>query len=193
MNRLLMTGVFTLVGVAACSHGSAFGADRGSRGSFRAYSAPRQSQRHSRVYYKTGYSPSCQTHSDPQVDEDVDDSAPLQSERYLHVKNETADKLTVYVQYRTALSSGKWVWLPEDPEKSQETLAYDLEPGEEMHLGDGQAALTASRVRLWAVTENGDGWLDYKDKDLWLVPEEEDGQHCYYADEVETFPFTFSD
>ena len=157
---------------------------------------PRQSQRHSRVYYKTGYSPSCQTHSDPQVDEDgAHDSAPLQSDSAIYMSR-TRRPTSSPSMSSTApggSSSGKWVWLPEDPEKSQETLAYDLEPGEEMHLGDGQAALTASRVRLWAVTENGDGWLDYKDKDLWLVPEEEDGQHCYYADEVETFPFTFSD
>jgi hypothetical protein len=62
-------------------------------------------------------------------------------------------------------------------------------------------------VRLWAksTSANGQEWLEYKDQDLWLVPEvdKDDAkpkdpsepkapkEHVYYAPEAQTFTFVF--
>jgi hypothetical protein len=117
----------------------------------------------------------------------------MQVQCHLRVKNDTKEKLKVYVQYRTAGDDGEWAWLPADPKASEKAVVYELEPGEEAVLGDRGQAITASRVRVWAVAEaSGSEWLDNKDADLWLVPEADDGQRYYHAAEMDSYTVTFS-
>jgi hypothetical protein len=127
--------------------------------------------------------PSCPTQAAPEP------VASWQTQRYLQVKNDTGEKLTVYVQYRTFTDKGTWRWYPA---KSEEALAYELDPGETTCLADEGWQIRASRVRIWAVAgESGHTWDQYEKEDLWLVPETFRGIQCYEAEEMETFTFTF--
>jgi hypothetical protein len=126
---------------------------------------------------------------------EVDTAAPL-FERYLLVQNESAKKLRIYVQWKTQTPDG-WAWLPEnvsDPADLAKAQAapFDLEPGAKTYLEfDGQP-IKASRARLWSVSDAGK-FVEYKDKDLWLVPEQlPDGTHGYFAAEMQTFTFKFT-
>jgi hypothetical protein len=130
---------------------------------------------------------------DGQEDPPAQDGAPVQDRRYLKVKNGTRERLKVYVQYRALTSRDEWKWYPVEPEQADKAIAYVLEPGEETYLDDDDFRINASRVRIWAVSASGDRWDEYKNEDLWLVPETTaDGNHCYEADEIETYivPFT---
>jgi hypothetical protein len=114
-----------------------------------------------------------------------------QNRRYLMVKNDTPERVTVWVQYRTMNNQDGWSWYPADPDRSAQAARYTLEPGEETYLSHGDDYLTASRVRLWGQSAGGTEWHDYKESDLWLVDEEDqDGEHYYVAEEMETYTFT---
>jgi hypothetical protein len=131
------------------------------------------------------------------ADSDVDDSEagdqPVkQTRRYLQLKNDTGSKLTVYLQYRTQTDKGDWQWFPADPRQSTEALRFELAAGQETYLEDNGWTINASRVHIWAVADGGDQWSEYKDKDLWLVPEfDQAGNHYYLAPAMETYPHTF--
>jgi hypothetical protein len=110
--------------------------------------------------------------------------------RFLKVKNETGSKLRISVQYRT-LTDKTWTWLPANPEESAKALTHELADGEEMYVQDAGTKIAASRVRIWAESEAG-RWFQFKDDDLWLVPEMNDrGEHVYQATEMKTFTFIF--
>jgi hypothetical protein len=123
--------------------------------------------------------------ADPPALGDKDDAV-FQNQRQLKIKNDTAAKVTVYLQYRT-LKSGTWTWLPAEPGEAAEALSFDLDAGQETVVKVNDDPLAASRVRVWANADNRQ-WLTYKTKDLWLVPERnETGEHVYLADAVQTF------
>jgi hypothetical protein len=117
------------------------------------------------------------------------------TQRYLKIKNDTKDTLTVYVQYRTQDKSEQWVWLPVNPKQSAEAVTQSLAPGKEILAEVEKNPILSSRVRLWAKSAaGGTQWLEYKDHDLWLVPEvdrEKPKDHIYYAPKTETFVFAF--
>src|SRR5206468_7164053 len=112
------------------------------------------------------------------------DSAPPQYRRYLRVRNDTKQQLTVWVRYRTLTTGDEWAWFPEGPE---EAVSYELAPDETTFLKHQGVFVNASRVRLWArpsaagPTESG-GWTKYRDQDLWLVREVDNGEHVYHND-----------
>ena len=113
--------------------------------------------------------------------------------RYLRVKNETGGKLTLSLQYRTETTKGEMKWYPGDPRTSTETVVFELAAGQETSLKHDGWTINASRVRIWAVADNGDEWNENKDKDLWLVPEaDKAGRHYYSAPKMETFTHTFA-
>jgi hypothetical protein len=115
-----------------------------------------------------------------------------QSRRYLRVKNETGQTLTFFVRYRTLNVRDEWKWYPESQTGEDQAVRFELEPGAEADLEHEGFQINASRVRIWGELEDGQEIDDYKDQDLWLVPEiHGDDEHCYYADEMETFTFTF--
>jgi hypothetical protein len=124
--------------------------------------------------------------------EDVPAQPVIQVVRYLYLKNQTGGKLTVYLQYRTQTDQGAWQWFPADPAQSTEILTYELEPDQETYLQDNEWTINASWIRIWAVSETGEHWSEYKDKDLWLVPEvDQAGHHYYLAPAIETYSHTF--
>jgi hypothetical protein len=97
------------------------------------------------------------------------------------------------VQYRTETSENHWAWLPAEPKQGAKALVFVLAPGQAAVLGDGNGPLLASRVRIWAEAGNGLTWDEYRNEDLWLVPETEDGYHRYRGDEVEAFTLPFEE
>jgi hypothetical protein len=112
-----------------------------------------------------------------------------QTVRYLKVKNETSQKLTLWVRYRTQDAAEEWRWFP----ATGKGVCYELDPGEETYLGHQGGKLHASRVRIWAETAAGEPMDEYRDQDLWLVPEKDGtGEHFYVAPETEDFTFIFS-
>jgi hypothetical protein len=122
-----------------------------------------------------------------------------QNQRYLKIKNDTNQTLTVFLQYRTS-QADTWVWLPNDPKKSAESLTLSIPAGQEVYAEVDKNRVLSSRVRLWArsTAPNGQQWLEYKDQDLWLVPEvdrdnpqDKSKEHVYFAPEAQTFTFVF--
>jgi hypothetical protein len=115
-----------------------------------------------------------------------------QTQRYLRVANATGKDLTVHVQYRTTKDGNTFAWLPGDPKNSQDTATFVVPAGKTMYLDDQDFRVNASRARIW-VDGGPKKWLQYKTKDLWLVPEDgnQDGEHYYFAPEMGTFTYTF--
>src|SRR5262249_23115411 len=91
-----------------------------------------------------------------------------QTKKYLPVRNNSRETVTVYVVSR---------------ETGRKPLAYELEPGEETFLQFGDELLAASQVRLWAESETK-VWEKYRDTDLVLVPE------AYQAEEMAAYTYT---
>jgi hypothetical protein len=118
-------------------------------------------------------------------------SGTRQDRRYLRVKNDTGAKLTVYVQYQTLSQSKGWTWYPVVPGSEPRAVAYVFAPGQEADLRHEDWPVNANRVRIWARSASGEEFVEYRDEDLWLV-DESDGERVYYADEAETFTFTFA-
>jgi hypothetical protein len=119
---------------------------------------------------------------------------PMQVSRYLRVLNETGDKLTVYVQYRTATDDGDWVWRPGTP-GSDDAVAFVFEPGEiaSLVLDEQGTTINGTRVRIWAVSQSGKEYFEHKDEDLWLVPETNaENEHLYYAADMQPFTMAFA-
>ena len=110
--------------------------------------------------------------------------------RFVKVKNDSGVPMKVLLQYR-GMDDKKWAWLPADPNDSKDALVYDLAPGQEMFLQHKGSKVAASRVRIWGVAE-AQSWFDYRDQDLWVVPEmDQRGEHRYQATEMRTFTFVF--
>ena len=74
-----------------------------------------------------------------------------QNQRYLKIKNETKETLTVFIQYRTQSQPDTWVWRPGDPKKSSESITQSIPPGKEIYAEVDKNRILSSRVRLWAL------------------------------------------
>lgn len=110
---------------------------------------------------------------------------------FLRVRNNTKDRLAVYVQYYTYSSKDQaWKWFPKDPSK-EEAVAFAIAPGDEIDLFDGDWKINAAKVRIWAQAPSGRVFSEFLQRDLWLVPLT-NGERCYYSDAGETFVFSFN-
>jgi hypothetical protein len=114
-----------------------------------------------------------------------------QNGRYLNLFNVTSAKVTVYVQYHAVDQNNQWNWYPADPAASDQALAFELEPGQAAEARDGDWRVCADRVRVWAVSADGQqSWIRYQTRDLMLVPEVDDqGNPGYAAPTAETVNF----
>src|SRR5262249_3609785 len=65
------------------------------------------------------------------------EGATLFAERYLKVCNNTDQKMTVYVLY-AKLVDGEESWLPGTDLDGEDVLTFELDPGEEAYLSDGE-------------------------------------------------------
>jgi hypothetical protein len=170
--------------------GAAWAGDRGSgrRGLF---GGPRRGQAarwHSMTSRPVYWSPPVVVAEAPSAEQE-EPEAVTQTRRYLKVKNDTGSKLTVWLHYRTLTTGDEWKWFPKDGRKA---VRYELDPGEETYLCHEGWKVNASRVRIWAETASGEQMDEYKDQDLWLVPEDEEGERSYSAPQMEDFTFAFS-
>jgi len=120
------------------------------------------------------------------------DEASVQTCRYLRIKNDTQEKVTVYLQYRTWTNRNEYKWYPGDPATSDKVLVFEVEPGAETDLYHDNWRINASRARLWAVGSDDSEWLDYKAQALWLVDKDADGQRTYRGAKMETFTFSLA-
>ena len=116
-----------------------------------------------------------------------DSESAFQVERFLRIKNDSGEKLTVFLQVRTRNDRGEWVWSPEAPGSKAKVMTFDLEAGKTLDL---TGKVSASRVRLWARSDTS-SFMDYANQDLWLVPETTgNGEHRYQASQMQTYTFT---
>jgi hypothetical protein len=130
----------------------------------------------------------------PEESQDTNESKPVrvQHERFVQVQNDTGLPLTLWVQVRTRTDDRTWTWLPADPRKGSRSLAYNLKAGQKTYLAYQHGKLKGSCIRFWVKSEAGE-WTAYRDRALWLVPElDEQGNHAYQAEEIETFPLRLS-
>jgi hypothetical protein len=125
---------------------------------------------------------------DEQLAADDDTDGPVQLQRFLLLRNETGEPLTIRVQFRMKTSHGDWNWVPADPRRSQDAVKYTLRPGKALYLKDGESRVATSKVRIWVEgLDTGSKWEEYKDQDFWLVPEVIKGEHHgYHDDKIQT-------
>ncbi len=108
-------------------------------------------------------------------------------ERFLRIRNDSGEKLTIFLQVRTRNDRGQWVWTPEEPGTKAKVMSFEVEAGKTLDL---TGKVSASRVRLWARSESS-SFMDYANQDLWLVPETANsGEHRYRASQMQTYTFT---
>lgn len=92
--------------------------------------------------------------------------APLTS-RYLMIKNETTESWTVWVEYYTVNANGEGVWVSGD-----KALEREVKPGEQSYVRDDHDVRIRPRaIRIWAESEKGQKWVEYKEVVLDLVGE----------------------
>jgi hypothetical protein len=110
--------------------------------------------------------------------------------RLLRIANASGEKITVHVQYRTQAKGDDWAWFPGEPGDTDQSVTFELEDGEVIDAMDNDWAINASQIRFWAKSETKE-WVQFKDKDLWLVPEkDEDGNPGYKAQDMQRFNLT---
>ena len=120
----------------------------------------------------------------------VDDPQGRFDTRYLRVGNDSKEKVTVSLQYKTDTADGP-KWFPADPAADpNQAVQITLAPGEVADIKEGDWRLNASNVRIWAKSDTQE-WNMFKDKDLPLVPETDDkGANTYAANDLQVFNWT---
>jgi hypothetical protein len=111
-----------------------------------------------------------------------------QEQRFLKVTNGLGKPLTIWVQVYTRDDQGGGTWLPAAPGRSAKALSYPLAAGQTTTLSLNGRKLAASKIRFWVQWQGGE-YSQYRNRDLWLVPEvDADGNHVYYAPKMGTYP-----
>src|SRR5262249_23925290 len=90
------------------------------------------------------------------------------TKRVLLVANDTHETLRVWVRYESRTTDGVWHWYPEEP------VHWDVPAGDMTNLVDiDDYKVQGRRVRVWAVgLSTGRVEVSYRNRDLWLCPEE---------------------
>jgi tetratricopeptide (TPR) repeat protein len=91
--------------------------------------------------------------------------------KFLVIHNDTSKMLTVQLLYYTSSSDGQWHWFPARPEQGK-SVYYTFKPGESAQISHDSFKIHASRVRVWAESDDGTVWHRDKDRDVVLVPAE---------------------
>jgi hypothetical protein len=128
---------------------------------------------------------------EPDVTPDDDKNDQIFYRKNLSVRNQTNERITVFLQFRAfnpALK--KWEWQPSVPASGQ-AVAFEIEPGEEKLLETVDRKVVASYVRIWAISENL-MWNNFRNNDFYLVPMSENGVREYKAFKLETLTYVFS-
>lgn len=115
------------------------------------------------------------------------ESGGFQVERFLKIRNDSGEKLTIFLQVRTRNDRGQFIWSPSQPGSQAKAMSFEVDAGQVLDL---TGRVSASRVRLWAKSESS-SFMDYANQDLWLVPEtENNGEHRYRSSQMQTYTFT---
>ncbi len=106
--------------------------------------------------------------------------------RQLFVRNNTGERLCVWLQYRDVnFSTNIFQWYYPTNDK---TKFYEMAPGQQTFLNYNGSKIGAQRIRIWASSlDSKSTWEKYKDEDYELAPR--DG----YIGSYETGPFTFGE
>jgi hypothetical protein len=84
--------------------------------------------------------------------------------RYLDVKNDTNESITVWVQYFTLNAKGEWAWASADP------LEREVKAGTIRSIrDDDDKRIQAAYIRVWVESASGIKWQQFKNADLALV------------------------
>jgi hypothetical protein len=84
--------------------------------------------------------------------------------RYLDVKNDTNESITVWVQYFTPNVKGEWAWASADP------LEREVKAGTIRSIrDDDDRRIQAAYIRIWVESASGIKWQQFKSADLALV------------------------
>ncbi|MBI3408783.1 MAG: hypothetical protein HY040_10540 [Planctomycetes bacterium] len=108
-------------------------------------------------------------------------------EKYLTIRNSTAQKVRFFVLIYTE-DEGSWVWVPGTPGKTKKALSVDLEPGKSMKLQMDNEPVAAQKIRIWAKGADK-AWNQYRNTDLYLVELDATGERRYQAADVATYVF----
>lgn len=116
-------------------------------------------------------------------------------EKRLAIRNRADEPITVFVQYEERAPGEKkwvWTWQPGAP-RSDKTLKLTVPP-KSTHVaaageGDGKEPIRARRVLLWAESESGERWDEYRRQPLWLLEPDpkSDNARAYHGEEIETY------
>jgi len=101
--------------------------------------------------------------------------------RYLEIKNDARESVTVWVQYYTLNDRGEWAWVSDS-----EPLEREIAAGTTSYIRDDRGVrIQASHVRIWAESAGGSKWEQYKETDLPLVGQD--------RSQKATFTYTLTD
>ncbi|HYV37318.1 MAG TPA: caspase family protein [Gemmataceae bacterium] len=94
---------------------------------------------------------------------------PTQNRKLLKVKNETSEKIKVYVKYYDLNpTTNQWEWRS----ATENGKYFIIEPGAEKTLNDNGWLIGGARIRIWAASAQSNlMWSKYRDQDLVLVPQ----------------------
>jgi hypothetical protein len=116
-----------------------------------------------------------------------------QSARRLRLRNGSNKKVVFHVEYKAPTEKDEVKWFPnrEPTGDKRKALTYEVEPGDTVDVEDNGWRVSAQKARIWA---DGDGrsWNQFKDKDLDLVPEKDEGgnESSYLAATPQNISFT---
>jgi tetratricopeptide (TPR) repeat protein len=117
-----------------------------------------------------------------QLSPGYDKVVPVQTTRTLRVKNDTGEKLRIYLRYEARNKAGQWGWCP-----AANSIYYDLQPGEVAYLAHDNWRIHARTVRIWAESRDGTNqWFRDRDRDVRLV------EAGYRSRNPGTYNYTFT-
>jgi hypothetical protein len=113
-----------------------------------------------------------------------------QDRRFLRVFNNSGAPVKLWVQYNVPDDQGG-VWVPGDPDESDNALRYDLAPGKAYDLHHNGDRVAANRVRFWALSPT-QTWSRNANTDLVLSSAGDEPDGAYFDTKVQTFTLTLS-
>lgn len=125
--------------------------------------------------------------TETEATESATSTADYFDEKYLTIRNSTAQKVRFFVLIYTE-DEGSWVWIPGTPGKTKKAISVELDPAKSIKVQMDNEPVTAQKIRIWA--KSGDKtWNQYRNADLYLVDQDATGERRYQAADVATYVF----
>jgi hypothetical protein len=97
-----------------------------------------------------------------------------QNMKTLTLKNATTEPVKVWIQYETQEADRQWRWVPADL-PSYQAITCTVAAGQNTLAVNNGQPIKARRTRIWAESESGTRWSEFRDQDLWLLGSQESG------------------